>query len=117
MRFQYELIPERIMEALLRYRKNGCPTGSFTEAALSGDLYDACRRADDEVILVIPTIVCWIENNMPSVAYGSRALYKNWVKRFDDLHKEGFLQAEYNHEHGNVIKGAQTAQEKETVAD
>lgn len=103
MEWNYELIPEAVMRALLRYRDEGCPTGSFTEAVISGDLYEAVRRGDDHSLAGLNHMAAWIESNMPRGAYSSRAHYKGWIKLFDDLRKMGNTDVRYNHNTGKLI--------------
>lgn len=113
MQWNYDQIPPLVMAALIRYRDTGCPTGSFTEAVISGDLYDACRRGDDQSLRALTTIVAWIDNNMPRRAIGSREHYRGWSKLFDDLISEGKRNVRYSHDTGRITYDK--AEEAETV--
>lgn len=98
----YSKIPPLVLAALIRFRDTGCPTGSFTEACISGDLFDACRRGDDDSLKALVTIVVWVQNEMPRKACGSRENYRGWSKLFDDLRCEGKTNVRYNHGTGRI---------------
>lgn len=53
----YELAKN--LDGLKRYVEHHTPTGGFLRAVLENDLREACARADDENVKVIPIYVCW----------------------------------------------------------
>lgn len=70
-----------VTDAIDRYVQNGTPTGSCTEAILSGDLFDAFARADDDTKQGMAQIVRYIFNRVPTGCWGSRETYQAWVER------------------------------------
>lgn len=72
-------IPTQMLETLVAYRDSGRPTGSFVEAVLSNDLFDAVSRADLSSQAALVDIVKWVYNNMPMNAHGSREKYRAWL--------------------------------------
>jgi hypothetical protein len=54
--------------------------GSFLQAVLSNDLFEAIGRADEESCQNIKPIVAWVYNNVPSKLYGTREKVNNHLK-------------------------------------
>lgn len=75
--FDYDSLPN--IESLKRYVTEGVPVGGFLEAVISNDLKEACGRADDENIKVIPVYVSWLYNEAPSTCWGSKERYEAWL--------------------------------------
>jgi hypothetical protein len=75
----YDLIPERMMESVKAYIRDGRPTGQFLQAIICNDLLEACGRADDENIRIIPIFVSYFYNEAPSPCWGSKEAYVKWV--------------------------------------
>lgn len=63
---------ETIKYSLKLYVEHKVPTGSFLEAVLSNDLFDAVGRADSANIKQIDEIVKYIFNELPSNCWGNR---------------------------------------------
>ena len=78
-RFDYSLIPPHMMAGLRRYIDDHCPVGDFLTAVLSNDLREACSRADDTNIEIIPVYVAYLYNNAPAPCWGSPARVKAWL--------------------------------------
>lgn len=83
MAYEYRgmIIPDRMMERLQRYIKDGIPTGSFLNAILENDLRGACEHADDGNLLIIPAYVAYLYNNAPSVCWGSKHKVEQWLSK------------------------------------
>ncbi|MCA1833060.1 MAG: hypothetical protein ABR520_11360 [Mycobacteriales bacterium] len=76
-----ERIPPAIRAGLDRYADAGIRTGSFLQAVLSGDLFDAFKRADPESLLAMPAIVAYVRTQLPDVCWGSEDLVEAWIAR------------------------------------
>lgn len=72
-------IPKNIKESLERYVKLKIPTGGFLRAVLENDLVEAAGRADDVNLHLIPQIVSYIYNELPSVCWGSPEKVSAWL--------------------------------------
>ena len=77
-------VPQKIRESIERYVKHGLRTGGFLEAVLSNDLMDAFKRADRDDLVMMPTIIAYIYNDVPTAAHGSRDKYNAWL----NMHRE-----------------------------
>lgn len=77
---EHHRIPEVTMGALERYVLQGIPTGSFLEAVLSNDLFDAMARADACNMEALPAIVGYIAQRFPRGCYGTRETYVAWCE-------------------------------------
>jgi len=76
----YSTVPVDYMAgAVQRYIEQGIEPGSFMRALLSNDLRGAVSSADGMNIVHIPHWVVWMENNLPSVTWGSADRYDAWV--------------------------------------
>ena len=62
--------------------------GSFLEAVLCNDLWEACSLADDNNLWILPVIVAWLYNNVPAACWGSSGKYKEWVEFEDEFEDE-----------------------------
>lgn len=72
-------IPPMIRESLDCYAKHGVPPGDCLRAILSGDLFLAYARADDETSSAMPAIVRYVEERLPAGSFGSRELVADWL--------------------------------------
>lgn len=77
-KFDYSLIPDRHMNTIKLYVENGSRMGDCFEAIFSHDLFRAVEFADSEVLDILPTIVCYIINKLPSNCHGSYEKVSNW---------------------------------------
>lgn len=77
----YSRIPERMMAALHCYLREHQPVGDFLTAVLRNDLKEACVRADDENIKIIPIYVAYLYNEAPSSSWGSSEKHRAWLAK------------------------------------
>lgn len=78
-RFDFNQIPPHMMDALRRYTEQHHPVGDFLQAVIGNDLAEACARADDTNIEIIPVYVAWFYSQAPAPYWGSRAKYTAWI--------------------------------------
>ena len=69
-------------DGLLRYAKEGIPTGGFLRAVLENDLMEAFARADRQNTDDMEEIVSFVYNDLPSACHGSPEIVKKWLERF-----------------------------------
>jgi len=74
------LIPEHMVDGLVRYIVQGVPPGSFLTAVLSGDLFEALRRADDINQSALVGYARFLTNYAPIGSYGSPGSVTEWIK-------------------------------------
>ena len=74
------MIPATLIAGLARYEQNHTPTGGFLRSVLSGDLFEAALRADDESAACLSELCRHIMLHMPSDSWGSRAKVDRWLK-------------------------------------
>lgn len=78
------------IEALKRYRDDGCPLGDFLTAVVSNDLMQAFGRADMTSRENLFEICQWVYNNMPMTICGSREKVKAWIdKKIEERKNHG----------------------------
>lgn len=70
---------ENIKHSLKLYVEHKISTGSFLEAVLSNDLFDAVGRADATNVKQLDDIVKYIYNELPSNCWGSREIVREWL--------------------------------------
>lgn len=80
-RYDYDLIPEHVMETLVAYRDTGRSPGGGITAVLANDLGQAVARLDDENIAVLANIHIWIYNKLPRGAWGDYEAVYDWQRR------------------------------------
>jgi len=66
------------LDGLKRYVEEHIPPGGFLRAVLENDLKEACARADDENLRVIPIYVAWLYKEAPNVCWGSKEKVHAW---------------------------------------
>jgi hypothetical protein len=74
-------VPTNLHDGLLRYVRQGIPTGSFLHAVLCNDLGAACRRGDPATVRCLPEIVRFLDGYVPDQAWGSEDRVKAWTLR------------------------------------
>lgn len=74
-------IPQRIIDSLTRYADDHIPTGDFLRAVLENNLIEAVGRADDDNKRILPEIVEYCYNEMPSNCWGSKEDVEDWLKK------------------------------------
>ncbi len=80
----YSLIPERIMESLLRYVDKKELPGGFLYAVLCNNLFRAVGKADKEMLPLIPLLVSYIYWECPGNCHGSPEDVKNWIEEKEE---------------------------------
>jgi hypothetical protein len=75
---EVNLIPEKIMRALVRHTVLGEATGSFVFAVLRNDLKDTFRMGSEEALEALPQILAWLYWHAPSESYGSAQAVAEW---------------------------------------
>jgi len=75
----YGKIPQRIMDALIRYGKEHLPPGGFLTEVLSNEL-SAVFKADPEVLPHLKPICWFVYNQMPNGCHGSRDHVERWIQ-------------------------------------
>lgn len=77
--FQGIEMPEHLAESLNRYVEHGIETGRFLRAVLENDLLGAVKAADHKNLVLLPVIVCYVYNELPSPCWGSKAEVAAWL--------------------------------------
>jgi hypothetical protein len=80
-----------MLAAIRRYVDDRIPPGDFLTAVICNDLKEACGRADDENMLVLPAYVAYFYNEAPSACWGSAQKMEAWLDCDDgsgDLHEQ-----------------------------
>lgn len=80
-----DLCPQDIRESLQRYIERGIMPGGFLTAVLENNLLQAITRADNENLKLLPNIVSYCWNEIPSTCWGSPERVDKWL---DDLEKK-----------------------------
>ena len=78
-RFNGQGIPERMHGAIQRYIEQRIGPGDFLMAVLCNDLREACARADDENITLLPVYVAFFYNEAPGACWGSPEKVRAWL--------------------------------------
>jgi len=78
-RFNGQAIPERMHGAIQRYIEQRINPGDFLTAVLCNDLKEACARADDENITMLPVYVAFFYNEVPAKCRGSSEKVMEWL--------------------------------------
>lgn len=73
-------VHQATINSIIQYFDWGCPTGSFTKAILTNDLFGTYSKADSNNSKLIGDIVRVIYMYCPISAYGSPAAYDEWIK-------------------------------------
>lgn len=79
-RFNGQAIPERMQGGITRYIEQHIKPGNFLMAVLCNDLKEACERADDENIKLLPVYVAYFYNEAPSACWGSPEKVQAWLE-------------------------------------
>jgi hypothetical protein len=72
-------IPETTLSAIERYVQRGIPVGSFLQAVIRHDLFEAVGRADESNLHALREIVMLFYNYTPGSCHGSKAHYQAWI--------------------------------------
>lgn len=79
-KFKDFYIPERMMESISRYVKEGVRPGSFLTAVICNNLRGAISSADSENLENLPAFMTYFYNETPSECWGSIKKMDAWVK-------------------------------------
>jgi hypothetical protein len=74
-------LPDDLKETIDRYIEHGVPTGGFLEAVICNDLKEACGRADEQNLRIIPAIVSYFYNEAPMACWGKPDSFQNWIDK------------------------------------
>jgi hypothetical protein len=66
----YEVIPQHMRDAIMRYATKRLEPGSFLEGILTNDLRKAVFNADAENLPLIKTYMLWFYNRCPAFLVG-----------------------------------------------
>jgi hypothetical protein len=75
------VMPDRLIEALSRYAIERIETGSFLRSVLENDLNQAVCRADYMNFPLLPVIVRYVYNELPSTCWGDKEKVAAWLKK------------------------------------
>ena len=75
----YPEVDENLRGSLELYLNHGISAGGFLTAVLENDLMGACGRADSRNIRILPEIVGYIYNHLPSDSWGSKEKVSNYL--------------------------------------
>lgn len=78
--FRGMVLPEHLRDSLYRYIVTGCPTGGFLQACIDNDLREACGRADENSLRILPVIVAYLYNECPSTCWGFEGAHDAWIE-------------------------------------
>ena len=74
-----DLIPQHMVDGMVRYLVKGVPPGSFLRALLSNDFMGAMSRADDINQQALPRYARFLMNGAPIGAFGSEENVSDWI--------------------------------------
>lgn len=72
-------LPDELKASIDRYVSAGIPTGGFLQACIENDLREAVGRADFHNMHVLPAVIGYLVNEVPSPCWGYRGVFKNWI--------------------------------------
>jgi len=75
---EYEAIPQTTLEGVRNYVIDHRPVGHFLTAVLCNDLSGACFQADSDNLAVLPLIVKFVYNRVPSNCWGDKEKVFAW---------------------------------------
>ena len=73
-------IPDYMADAMQLWIDRGIYPGSFLTAVLENDLAEACGRADENNLRVLPAYIAYLYNEAPSACWGSPTKCAQWSK-------------------------------------
>ena len=74
-------LPDELEASIRRYVDQGIPTGGFLQACIENDLMEACGRADEQNIHLLPVIAAYLHNKTPVGCHGEKGDMKRWIER------------------------------------
>lgn len=84
-------IPDYMQEGLIEYVLHGNRVGNFLTAVLTNDLKEACARADETNLQLLPNYVKFLYNHTPLGCWGAEDRVESWMERGGF---EGIMQTE-----------------------
>ena len=78
--FRGLIVPSHLIESIDAYVETGRPTGGFLQACIDNDLREACSRADNDNLPIIPAIVAYLYNECDSGCWGFKGAHDQWVR-------------------------------------
>lgn len=82
-------VPQHLQGGIRRYVCDGIPPGSFLEAVISNDLFEAVARADEKSLAGLLGICRFFYNHTDGNCYGSEEKLSWWVNRHRVLREAG----------------------------
>ena len=73
-------LPRHMHAGMVRYVLLGIRPGSFMQAIIVGDYFEACRRADDPNRAGLFGYAMFLHNYAPGGCFGSREHLTEWIK-------------------------------------
>lgn len=77
-------IPKNIYEGIKNYIEERLPPGHFVSAVLENNLSEAVAYADPTSLAYLKPIVQFVFNDLPSPAWGSRSIVRDWLEAEND---------------------------------
>ena len=78
-------VPEHLHEGLVGYLVHRIPPGHFLIACLENNLSDVMSRADETSRAGLFSIVKFLYNDAPNIAWGSQNKVTAWLARTEDI--------------------------------
>lgn len=72
-------VPEDTLAHITSYVRDGIPPGGFLRAVFENKLSEAVGRADSHNLEALTSIVFYIYNEIPAVAWGSSEKVQRWL--------------------------------------
>jgi len=85
---EYHKLSAKDIAPILRYWKNRIRPGDFLTAVISNDLREASGRADVRNRRRLFEYVDYLYNFVPSICWGSKEKFENWIKQRNDSEHE-----------------------------
>jgi len=73
-------IPELTMSGITNFIHKGIMPGSFLGAVLENNLKQTYGNADENNLVAIPSIVQYLYNSCPGIAWGSAREVREWIE-------------------------------------
>lgn len=70
---------QNLVHGMRMWIEYGVEPGEFLRAVLCSDLIGAVMMADRTNLSMLPDIVRWMMDNLPSPCWGSRDRYESWL--------------------------------------
>jgi hypothetical protein len=96
--FEQYSVPQEYADPLINYLVYGFNPGSFWTAVLANDFLDAMAKSHPaNNINALKNVGCWIINEMPCKAYGSREKVKEWTELSEDVRRSYLVEKNLIH--------------------